>query len=123
MTEELTQTRKEKIVEMAKQVKKQRHHVQIRAVARLVGLIVASDSAVTVCFLHYRELERAKIQALAQCPGSFNAYMALPSLQLQKLSDGSIMSNMHTSQYARRSLPSSCMRMLQVRVKEQSVRR
>jgi len=79
MTVKLTHTGKTKILKFAKQIKKQHHHVKIRALARLVGLIVASDLAVTMCFLHYRQLERAKIEALTLSRGNFNAYMTLPS--------------------------------------------
>ena len=50
---------------------------KIRLVARVVGLIVASFSAVDFGRLHYRWLESAKIRALSRCKGDFDAEMVV----------------------------------------------
>ena len=47
----------------------------IRQVARLIGLLVASFSAVEFGKLHYRRIERRKIAALKSAKGNFNKNM------------------------------------------------
>ena len=47
----------------------------IRQVARVIGLIVSSFSAVDYGKLFYRELEKEKIQALKRSKGNFDSYM------------------------------------------------
>jgi hypothetical protein len=49
----------------------------IRAMARVIGLLVASFSAVEYGPLHYRTLERAKTSALSESRGNFGAKMFL----------------------------------------------
>lgn len=50
---------------------------QIRQVARVIGLLVAATSAVPLGKLHYRVLEKAKIAALQQAHGDFDASMLI----------------------------------------------
>ena len=49
----------------------------IRLVARVVGLLVASLSAVEYGKLHYRTIERKKIEALKEAKGNFNSLMKI----------------------------------------------
>ena len=49
----------------------------IREVAKVIGLLVASFSAVEYGKLHYRHLEREKIQALKFKYGNFDALMQI----------------------------------------------
>ena len=49
----------------------------IREVAKVIGLLVASFSAVELGKLYYRHLEMAKIQALRMNKGNFNAPMVI----------------------------------------------
>ena len=51
--------------------------VKIRTVARVIGLIVSSFSAVDHGLLHYRELEKAKSEALRLSQRNFDAKMAI----------------------------------------------
>ena len=50
---------------------------QIRQVARVIGLMVAATPAVVLGKLHYRNLEKAKIDALKQVQGNFDARMTI----------------------------------------------
>lgn len=50
----------------------------IRKVAHVIGLIVASFSAVEFARLHYRNMERSKIKALKKSKGDFDAFMVIP---------------------------------------------
>ena len=52
-------------------------YAQIRAVARVIGLLVSSFSAVEVGKLHYRELEKSKTVALRCNKGNFDATMKI----------------------------------------------
>ena len=49
----------------------------IRLVARVIGLLVASFSAVQYGRLHYRRLERRKIEALSKAKGNFSKRMQI----------------------------------------------
>ena len=49
----------------------------IRVVARIIGLIVATFSAVELGKLHYRKLERRKVHALLKARGNFNKRMKI----------------------------------------------
>ncbi|XP_013393685.1 uncharacterized protein LOC106161315 isoform X3 [Lingula anatina] len=49
----------------------------IRQVARVIGLLVASFSAVDYGKLYYRKLERAKIKALQESKGNYDAPMII----------------------------------------------
>jgi len=49
----------------------------IREVAKVIGLIVASFSAVEYGKLHYRQLEQAKSRALSVNKGNFDAFMTI----------------------------------------------
>ena len=77
MTISLTRDRKDTIFQTASFVLHHYRHVKIRAVAKLIGLIVASEPAVDKCFLHYRGIEMDKIRALASNKGNFDAYLRL----------------------------------------------
>ena len=72
----LTDSRKCVLTEECKKLRK-RHSAKIREVARVVGLMVAAFSAVEFGPLFYRELEKAKIGALSQNCGKFDADMHL----------------------------------------------
>lgn len=52
-----------------------KNQICIRALARLIGLLVSSFSAVEYAPLHYRKLEKAKTSALKLSKGDFNANM------------------------------------------------
>lgn len=43
--------------------------------ARVIGILVATTSAVVLGKLHYRKLEKAEINALLQSHGDFDAVM------------------------------------------------
>lgn len=58
---------------------------QIRKVAQVIGMLVAATSAVILGKLHYRVLERAKIHALQQSHGNFDALMPISVDMKQEL--------------------------------------
>ncbi len=68
---------------------------KIRDVARVIGLLVASFSAVEYGKLHYRELEQAKIKALKQIKGNYEAYMYITRKMKSELQWW--ITNIHTS--------------------------
>ena len=57
----------------------------IRQVARVIGLIVASFSAVELGPLFYRDLEHEKSKALSQHYGNYNAKMAITKSMKEEL--------------------------------------
>ena len=59
---------------------------KIRTVARIIGLLVASFSAVQYGKMHYRTLEREKITALKINQGNYDAKMNISSLMKSELS-------------------------------------
>lgn len=70
----LPQDRIQVIISECKKLRN-RSTATIREVARVIGLIVASFSAVEYGQLFYRELEKGKSKALTRCAGDFNAQM------------------------------------------------
>ena len=76
MTITLTEKRKGRILSAAK-VMASAPTQRIRAVAALVGMIIAALPGVTHGQLHYRRLERDKNIALLQTKGNFNKNMTL----------------------------------------------
>lgn len=58
---------------------------KIREVARVLGLIVSSFSAVDLARLHYRDIEKAKIIALKQSAGDFDEFMNITPLMRKEL--------------------------------------
>ena len=83
MTVSLTEARKKTIFDTAQFVMNNRDCLRIRQVAKLTGLIVASEPGVDKCFLHFRGLEMDQITALAQSKGNFDAFMQLSGLAIQ----------------------------------------
>ena len=59
---------------------------KIREVARVIGLIISTFSAVEYGALHYRELESQKIIALKKNPGNFEAIMSVTAPMKAELS-------------------------------------
>ena len=78
MTVTLTQQRKSDIHDACNTLRKKKF-AKIREVARIIGLIVASFSAVEYGPLHYRNLEREKTEALRQSSGNFDDNMSISS--------------------------------------------
>ena len=74
----------EKIVQACSELYKQ-NRAKIRDVARVLGLLVSSFSAVEYGPLFYRSLERAKIQALQHHFGDFESYMFITVDMKQEL--------------------------------------
>ena len=72
----LPEHRKEKILQHCSSLVKKRKET-IKGVARVIGLLVAAFPAVEMGKLHYRTLERAKIEALAKEAGNFNKRMTI----------------------------------------------
>jgi hypothetical protein len=58
---------------------------KIREVARVLGLIVSSFSAVDHARLYYREIEKAKFIALIESCGNFDAPMKITSNMREEL--------------------------------------
>ena len=84
MTVSLPQEKKEFIAnEWERLLSKQT--ANIREVARVLGLIVSSFSAVDHARLYYREIEKAKIIALIKSCGNFDAPMEIPSNMREEL--------------------------------------
>lgn len=54
-----------------------RQNVKIRVVARVLGLMVSSFSAVEYAPLYYRSIEKEKSSALKACQGNFDSFMCL----------------------------------------------
>ena len=59
--------------------------ISIRRVAQVIGLITSSFPGVMYGPLNYRLLEKAKTEALKQCNGNYDCYMALSHLAKQEL--------------------------------------
>ena len=84
MTITLTEKRKGKILSAAK-VMASAPTQRIRAVAALVGMIIAALPGVTHGQLHYRRLERDKNIALLQTKGNFNKNMTLSAAAVRDI--------------------------------------
>ncbi|MPC92704.1 hypothetical protein E2C01_087809 [Portunus trituberculatus] len=54
-----------------------KEEAQIRQVARVIGILVAATSAVVLGKLHYRRLEKAKVDALQHSHGDLDAVMSI----------------------------------------------
>lgn len=76
MTVTLPERRLDKIVKSCSSLAS-RNKAKIREVARVVGLLVAAIPAVELGKLHYRILERAKIEALKVEQGNFDKLMKI----------------------------------------------
>jgi putative methionine-R-sulfoxide reductase with GAF domain len=84
MTVSLPQEKKEIIAnECERLLNKQT--AKIRDVARVLGLIVSSFSAVDYARLYYRENEKAKMFALIKSCGNFDASMKITSNMREEL--------------------------------------
>ena len=59
------------------------NHVKIRTVAKIIGQLVAYSQGAEWGRLHYRDLEREKIQALKSSRGDYDAHMTLSSKALE----------------------------------------
>ncbi|XP_062596107.1 uncharacterized protein LOC134257519 [Saccostrea cucullata] len=70
----LTEERKESILEACKKLQTKSRE-KIREVAKVIGLVVASFSAVEFGQLFYRDMERAKTDALVQSQHDYDAFM------------------------------------------------
>ena len=68
----LPEDKADRIVEMCKQML-EKNAPTIRAVAKLVGTLVATFPAVTMGPLHYRAIEVDKIEALKANKGNYEA--------------------------------------------------
>lgn len=80
----LTESRKQVLLQECRHLRG-RQIVKIREVARLVGLIVASFSAVEYGPLFYRELEKEKSKALVLNKGNFDAKMSMTFPMLKEI--------------------------------------
>ena len=85
MTVKLTNEKKENLYVACKSLlgKKQ---AKIREVARIIGLIVSSFSAVDLGQLHYRVLEKEKIAALKYAQGNYEQFMNITIEMKQEIS-------------------------------------
>ena len=85
MTVELTKEKKDTLYAECKSLF-EKNQAKIREVARIIGLIVSSFSAVDFGPLHYRILEREKIIALRDAHGNFEQFMNITEEMKQELS-------------------------------------
>ena len=85
MTIELTDGKKETIYKECKLLYC-KYKAKIREVARVIGLMVSSFSAIDFGPLHYRVLEREKIKALKNVQGNFECFMIITKEMKQELS-------------------------------------
>ena len=76
MTVGLTEKRKLALTECCVAISSNQVN-KIKDIARLLGLMVASFSAVPMGPLHYRELEKEKIKALPQNKNNSEAYLTI----------------------------------------------
>lgn len=74
MIVELPENRQQSIISACKNLFK-KCTATIREVAKVIGLVVASFSAVEYGKLHYRKLEKAKVNALKLNKGNYDAFM------------------------------------------------
>ena len=81
MTVELTKEKKDTLY-----AELEKNQAKIREVARIIGLIVSSFSAVDCGPLHYRVLEREKNIALRDAHGNFEQFMNITEEMKQELS-------------------------------------
>lgn len=84
MTVSLPQEKKETIANECERLLNKQTAI-IREVARVLGLIVSSFSAVDHARLYYREIEKAKIFALKKSCGNFDAQMKITSNMREEL--------------------------------------
>lgn len=84
MTVSLPQEKKDIIANECKQLLN-KLTAKIREVARVLGLIVSSFSAVDYARLHYREIEREKIFALKKSFGDFEGFMKITASMREEL--------------------------------------
>ena len=62
------------------------HSCSIRELASVIGLIISVFPAIRPAKLHFRELERAKVDALRDNQGNYDAIVTLPELAKHELS-------------------------------------
>lgn len=84
MTVTMSQEKKEKLKSLCLEALNNEPHT-IRFVARVIGKIVSSLPGVDFGRLHYRRLERDKIQALSLNNGDFEGLMYISSLAKEEL--------------------------------------
>ncbi|KAK6175966.1 hypothetical protein SNE40_014338 [Patella caerulea] len=84
MTVTLTEGRKAILVEECTKLYNKSHD-SIRHVARVIGLMVASFSAVELGHMFYRDLERKKISALKLVNNNFDSSMAITDIMKKDL--------------------------------------
>jgi len=84
MTVTMSQEKKEKLKSLCLEALNNEPHT-IRFVARVIGKIVSSLPGVDFGRLHYRSLERDKIQALSLNNGDFEGLMYISSLAKEEL--------------------------------------
>ena len=84
MTIRLTEERREKIVKNCKLLSQQAK-AQIRAVARVIGILTASFPAIKYGPLHFRGLEACKSHAVKMHLGNYNAYMTMDTASVHDL--------------------------------------
>ncbi|CAC5367626.1 unnamed protein product [Mytilus coruscus] len=68
----LTDEKIDKIISLGKVLLKQKF-VTVRCLASFIGLVVHAFNAVSVGPLHYRNMERNKVEALNSCNGDFDS--------------------------------------------------
>ena len=85
MLVELPEHRQEKLIQVCKDLFN-KSIASIREVAMVIGLIVASLSAVDYGKLHYRQLESEKVQAWKTKKGNYNAIMPVSESMKKEIS-------------------------------------
>ena len=85
MTVYLPQDKKQRIISLCSDLCRAKE-AKIRFVARVIGTLISSLSAVELGKLHYRNLEREKIKALKVANGNFNSHMEVTHDMRQDLS-------------------------------------
>ena len=84
MTIKLTEEKRDKIVQNCKLLLQQ-DKIQIRTVARVIGMLTASFPEVKYGALHFRGLEGCKSQAVKTNLGNYNAYMTIDNASVRDL--------------------------------------
>ena len=84
MTVSLTQNKREKLKNKCRHILKAERNT-IRDVAELIGILVASFTGVEYGRLHYRALDKDKVQALKTARGNFDASIVLSSTAKEEI--------------------------------------
>ena len=80
----LTQNKREKLKNKCRHILKAERNT-IRDVAELIGILVASFTGVEYGRLHYRALDKDKVQALKTARGNFDASIVLSSTAKEEI--------------------------------------